>query len=208
MLGSRSGLVRLGHAVAFAVTTVAVTVVTHVAAGGTRPAPGLMAALVMGMSGPAVWLTARRRPVRLVAAVLAGVQFLLHGLLSVVESPGVACAVHGSGHLHGGASAMHCTTPTALVLDGHQHHGWLMLVGHAGATIALAWLLAHGQAAFWRLVDWVLWRIPRPGARLDDGDPGGVRHAPQAPHPRVGGSRHGSRAPPRDLLLTGGLAAA
>lgn len=202
-----SGTARLTRAAAFAAAVLASTIAVHVAAGGAVPAPGVVLAVGLGLGAPSAWLTARRRPARLTTTVLAAGQLSLHRVFSVLEGPTLACTGPGAGHVHAGT--VHCGGATELALGmAPQHHEWLMVAGHVGATLALAWLLAHGQEALWRLADWVRFRIPESAPRVNAGPACLVGYAPDAPHVRVGGRRHGSRAPPARMRVARGLAAA
>jgi hypothetical protein len=83
-------------------------------------------------------------------AVLGAEQLILHALLDS-SGPVVACAEPA---LHGGMVCLPVTGPAAVAV-GHPL-SLVMLAAHVLATVLIAWLLARGEAALWRLADRVL----------------------------------------------------
>lgn len=127
----------------------------HVIGGGTLPSLGVLAltALVLGLV--AVPLTGRRCRTGVLVAVLGVQQSLLHLLFTAVaEQRG--CEPSGlvaTAHQLGAACAMSMPMDMPMTAAGAS---WPMILAHAAATAATAWLLARGEAWLWRTAEQVV----------------------------------------------------
>ena len=134
----------------------------HTFGGGDLPAPGVLAvtAIVLGLL--AVPLTRRRCKTGLLLAVLGVQQTLLHllfssaaahptcepaGLQAAAHQLGAACGVHGPVLM-----SVQSTTP----MTDTATTSWAMIIAHALATVATAWLLGRGEAWLWRTAERVI----------------------------------------------------
>jgi len=131
----------------------------HIIGGGTLPSLGVLAltALVLGLV--AVPLTGRRCRTGVLVAVLGVQQSLLHLVLTAVaEQRG--CGPSGlvaTAHQLGAACAMNM--PMNMPMDMPMtaaRASWPMILAHAAATAATAWLLARGEAWLWRTAEQVV----------------------------------------------------
>jgi hypothetical protein len=134
----------------------------HTFGGGDLPAPGVLAvtAIVLGLL--AVPLTGRRCKTGLLLAVLGVQQTLLHLLFSsaaahpTCEPAGLQAAAHQLGaacDMHGGV-LMSVQSTTPMTAAGTT--SWAMIIAHALATVATAWLLGRGEAWLWRTAEQVI----------------------------------------------------
>ena len=134
----------------------------HTFGGGDLPAPGVLAvtAIVLGLL--AVPLTRRRCRTGLLLAVLGVQQTLLHLLFSsaaahpTCEPAGLQAAAHQLGAacgMHGAVlTSVQSTTP---MTDAGITSG-TMIIAHALATVATAWVLGRGEAWLWRTAERVI----------------------------------------------------
>ena len=123
----------------------------HTIGGGDLPGPGVLAVTAIVLGLVAVPLTGRRCRTGVLLAVLGVQQTLLHLLFSSAAadpvcqpSGGMDAAVHQLG----AACAMH----SAMPMTG-AGTSWTMIVAHAAATVATAWLLGRGEAWLWRTAE-------------------------------------------------------
>jgi len=131
----------------------------HTVGGGDLPAPGVLAmtAVVLGLL--AVPLTGRRCRTGVLLAVLGVQQTLLHLLFSsatahpTCEPSGLTGAAHQLAAACGmhGAVLMSVQSTTPMADSGTT--GWAMIMTHAVATVATAWLLGRGEAWLWRTAE-------------------------------------------------------
>ncbi|GAB2580225.1 hypothetical protein GCM10009593_18650 [Microlunatus antarcticus] len=93
--------------------------------------------------------------------LLAAEQVLLHLLFSAADTaamclPSAAAAGAHAGHAaHGAAATLDPGSAAGLQACAESHAmgaSWLMVGAHAAATLAVAWLLARGEAWWWRTV--------------------------------------------------------
>ena len=131
----------------------------HIIGGGTLPSLGVLAltALVLGLV--AVPLTGRRCRTGVLVAVLGVQQFLLHLVFTAVaEQRGCEpSGLDATAHQLGAACAM--TVPLDMPMDVPMTAAgasWPMILAHAAATAATAWLLARGEAWLWRTAEQVV----------------------------------------------------
>jgi len=135
----------------------------HIIGGGTLPSLGVLAltALVLGLV--AVPLTGRRCRTGVLVAVLGVQQFFLHLVFTAVaeqrgcEPSGLVAAAHQLG------AACTMTMPLNMPLNMPMDvpmtaagASWPMILAHAAATAATAWLLARGEAWLWRTAEQVV----------------------------------------------------
>jgi hypothetical protein len=127
----------------------------HIIGGGTLPSLGVLAltALVLGLV--AVPLTGRRCRTGVVVAVLGVQQSLLHLVFTAVaEQRGCEPSdLVATAHQLGAACAMDMPMGMPMTAAGAS---WPMILAHAAATAATAWLLARGEAWLWRTAEQVV----------------------------------------------------
>ena len=151
----------------------------HRVGGGGLPPTGvlLLCGFLLGLT--ALLLTTRRLGFPLLLAVLGGQQVLLHALFDTATATS-ACGPAAAGHhaLHG----LTCAPGPGMA----AMVSWPMLVAHAVATAATAWLLARGEATWWRLADRVVRAAASPTSEPTPNRPcrlvtPAVRRVPSAP---------------------------
>jgi hypothetical protein len=127
----------------------------HIIGGGTLPSLGVLAltALVLGLV--AVPLTGRRCRTGVLVAVLGVQQSLLHLVFTAVaEQRGCEPSdLVATAHQLGAACAMNMSMDMPMTAAGAS---WPMILAHAAATAATAWLLARGEAWLWRTAEQVV----------------------------------------------------
>jgi len=127
----------------------------HIIGGGTLPSLGVLAltALVLGLV--AVPLTRRRCRTGVLVAVLGVQQSLLHLVFTAVaEQRGCEPRdLLATAHQFGAACAMDMPMGMPMTAAGAS---WPMILAHAAATAATAWLLARGEAWLWRAAEQVV----------------------------------------------------
>ena len=127
----------------------------HIIGGGALPPLGVLAltALVLGLV--AVPLTGRRCRTGVLVAVLGVQQFLLHLVFTAVgEQRG--CEPSGlvdTTHQLGVGCALNMPMDIPMTAAGPS---WPMILAHAAATAATAWLLARGETWLWRTAEQVV----------------------------------------------------
>jgi len=181
------GWVRLARAGVLGGASLTLATAAHVLGGGVLPGTGLLAVAGMALALTAVSLTARQLRFGTLLAALGVEQLLLHLLFHASTTLGGCAPMVMPGH---------AMAPMNVCGDGTPATGgWSMLVGHAAAVAATAWLLSRGERWLWRVVD----RIHRCAAAR----PTRSRRTPQTPvvgislvHVRLSYLPSGSRAPP------------
>ena len=127
----------------------------HIIGGGTLPSLGVLAltALVLGLV--AVPLTGRRCRTGVLVAVLGVQQSLLHLVFTAVaEQRGCEPSdLVATAHQLGAACAMNMSMDMPMTA---AEASWPMILAHAAATAATAWLLARGEAWLWRTAEQVV----------------------------------------------------
>jgi hypothetical protein len=127
----------------------------HIIGGGTLPSLGVLAltALVLGLV--AVPLTGRRCRTGVLVAVLGVQQSLLHLVFTAVaEQRGCEPSdLVSTAHQLGAACAMDMPMGMPMPAAGAS---WPMILAHAAATAATAWLLARGEAWLWHTAEQVV----------------------------------------------------
>lgn len=220
MSSPASGSLRGLRVAVVAVAGTLLAAAAHAIAGGPLPSAGTvaMASLIPALGG--LWLSRRRRGWFSIAAVLGGVQVLLHAWLMSATATG-ACLVGGGGHVaHAAAAMVRCPagpgmagmspTPTGLSvplgpLTGRylSDGSLVMLLAHVVAVLLTAVVLAAGEHAVWQLMQWL-----RPALRVVRAEfpviPGQPRAVPVVAAPvarrrsvELGGP--GRRGPPAHL---------
>ena len=139
------GWARLARAGVFGGASLFLATAGHVVGGGTLPGAGLLALTAIGLALVSVTLTARRVRFAVLLVGLAVEQILLHLLFHAASTAVTCAAVVMPGHSMSGASV--CGGGSAST------GGWPMLVSHALAVLATAWLLARGERWLWRVAD-------------------------------------------------------
>lgn len=185
------GWARLARAGVLGGASLALAASGHVIGGGVLPGGGLLALLGIALALVAVSLTARRLRFGALVAMLAIEQIALH-LVFHAATAAVSCAVV--------AMPGHAMEPATICASGTVSvAGWPMLLGHALALVATAWLLARGERWLWRVVDRVHAYATAHPTRVRRPRP--VDHRPQlAPVVLLRWAPAGPRGPPHGLF--------
>lgn len=141
------GWARLARAGVFGGASLFLATAGHVLGGGTLPGAGLLALTAVGLALVAVTLTARRLRFGVLLTALGVEQLLLHLLLHASTAASTCAAVAMPGHGMGATAGTVCGAGSAGTA------GVPMLLGHALAVLATAWLLARGERWLWSAVD-------------------------------------------------------
>jgi hypothetical protein len=165
MTSPATGGGRALRAAALALAAVSLALAAHTSGGGERPGGLALLAAVVVLGCTATLATGRRiaRPTAVVG--LLGTQLGLHAWFALTS--GHACSVSGlvlGGH-HAVPSVAGCP-PATDATASHVASGGpaaVMLTAHLGAVVLTALLLAHGEAALWRLADLVHGPVRLPG---------------------------------------------
>jgi hypothetical protein len=151
------GLLRIARGGILGVCCGVLALLGHLVGGGAAPPlPALAACTVLVGSGLSV-LADRRRyfPHILGAAVTA--QIVFHVAFSLTARPGT-----GTAGVHAGLAG---------AAPGHHADDVSMVAGHLVAALAMAWLLAHGEAVLWAVFDlFGFVRLPVPSGAVDLGE--------------------------------------
>ena len=138
------GWARLARAGVFGGASLFLATAGHVVGGGTLPGAGLLALTAIGLALLSVSLTARRLRFGVLLAILGLEQLLLHLLFHASTTPATCASVIMPGH----------TMSTAVCGSGTSSAtSWPMVLGHALAVLATAWLLARGECWLWAVAD-------------------------------------------------------
>lgn len=182
------GWARLARAGVFGGASLFLATAGHVLGGGTLPGAGMLALTAVGLGLLAVTLTGRRLRFGVLVTALGVEQLLLHLLFHAASTATTCATLVMPGHTMGGGSSV-CGTGTASA------GGWSMLLGHALAVLATAWLLARGERWLWAVVDRIHRCTGSATARVRRPRPV-VVEAVDVFLVAVRGRRTGSRAPP------------
>jgi len=191
--GPLGGRVRVLRVVTLGGASMLLAAGAHLAAGGRLPSPAILAVTTFLVGLTAVTLTARRCRFGLLAIGLGAEQLILHEVFSAASMTWQPAVVHAAGG--------HTAATTGQLVVAHVPAGMvaspLMAASHLVATLATAWLLAHGEG-------W-LWGIGQRAVRAASAAPSPRRRRP--PQPRasarpvlIAGIRRGAvdaRGPPR-----------
>jgi hypothetical protein len=152
-----TGALRAVRAGLLGLVCVVLALAGHLAGGGHAPSPWGVVILALPMSALCLALTARRRGVGSIGAVVAGSQLVLHEALMWFQA-GTACTGPADVHAHlGHAAAVSGCGPMAGMASalpagaGGSRAAVLMVLGHALAAAVTTVVLAHGEALLWRL---------------------------------------------------------
>jgi len=131
----------------------------HTLGGGHLPGPGALAGTAMVLGLVATTATARRCRFPVLMAMLGSEQVLLHLWFTAALQTEAICVMGpagaGGGHSGHVMVADGCLSTSSPAADG-TGHGYGMWVAHAIAIILTAWLLARGEAWWWRTVDQIV----------------------------------------------------
>lgn len=156
---------RLLRTVSVGATVLGLAAGAHLLAGGTLPAPGIMAALLALHVLCTTIATRFKLTLPAMVALLGSSQVVLHQAFETLSHTATAAPGAAGLHQHGlsteaAAAAMLASMNTAAApgLD-HMGHagamsGW-MWAAHITATLAAAALLAYGESALWSLANWL-----------------------------------------------------
>lgn len=145
------GWVRLARAGILGSASLFLATAGHEIGGGALPGAGLLAVTGVALALVSVSLTTRRLRFVPLLAVLGVQQLLLHLLFHAATASSACATVAMPGHPMTSAAAS--TPVTACGPGAAATTGWSMLLGHALAVLATAWLLAHGERWLWRVVE-------------------------------------------------------
>ena len=146
------------RAIAFTAAMFALAAGAHALAGGSLPAPAIVAGLAALILAPVMILAKNRITAPVMAGLLGAGQLVLHEAFNALSvSTGLTPAP--GGHLHGTGQAP--PLAGAVMPEHAAAEGALMLLLHAAATLATALILARGEAAVWAMAAWL-----RPLARI------------------------------------------
>ena len=140
-------------------TSMTLATTAHVVGGGPVPPAGvlLVSGLLVGLV--AVTVTARRCRFRVLVALLAVEQVLLHWLFTAAAAmTGCNGVPHATAHHGGSLEAMGCAPAPGDGMGGVAlgTAAPAMWSAHAAAVLGTAWLLARGEAWLWRMADLVV----------------------------------------------------
>ena len=138
------GWARLARAGVFGGASLFLATAGHVVGGGTLPGAGLLALTAIGLALLSVTLTVRRLRFGVLLAALGLEQVLLHLLFHASTTAATCAAVAMPGHT---MSAAVCGSGSSTATS------WPMVLGHAAAVLATAWLLARGERWLWGVAD-------------------------------------------------------
>ena len=138
------GWARLARAGVFGGASLFLATAGHVVGGGTLPGAGLLALTAIGLALLSVTLTVRRLRFGVLLAALGLEQLLLHLLFHASTTAATCASVIMPGHT---MSTAVCGSGTSTAAS------WPMLLGHALAVLATAWLLARGERWLWAVAD-------------------------------------------------------
>ena len=195
-----AGWTRLLRIAVFAVASLLIAGLAHLAGGGRPPSAGLGLVLAALTGTVAAAVTARRCRLPLLAVVLSAEQVVLH-LLFAASGP-MDCASAAAmpvSHL----GVLSC--PDGAATATAHSESLLMLGAHTFATALTTWLLARGEAALWRLADRVVRAaLPLLAARWPARAPR-VRVLPPLPAARAASPHQPAapRGPPAGCTATG-----
>ena len=141
---------RAVRVVVLGATSLLLATSAHAVGGGALPAPGVLAVTAIVLGLVAVPVTGRRCRAGVLLIVLGVQQSLLHLLFtSAAAHPGCEpIGLASAGHQLGAACAMNGAMPMP-----NAGPSWAMILAHAAATVATAWLLARGEARLWRTAE-------------------------------------------------------
>ena len=164
-----TGATRIVRGLVCAIVCLLLGGLAHGMAEGRLPGPGAMLLAFGALATVGIGLADKQRGFVFITAVLGGTQLALHVWFAFVAAVGAAGAGHGQ----------HVTTPAAgsalasgqpLAHGGHHASTWLMVLGHALATLGSAACLAYAERVVWRLARMVapllLFLLARPGRTL------------------------------------------
>jgi len=158
-----TGSLRVLRAAMLGSVAFALSLSAHVVAGGQAPSMTICLALTMACGAVSMGLTSGRLGLPAITTTLGVFQLGLHYCLMWLAS---ASCVAGSPvgaapmRMHGGPAQMLTCAPMvagAMASTAHVSTG-LMLGAHAVATMATAWVLAHGERVLWLLVS-AVWTV-------------------------------------------------
>lgn len=143
------GWVRLARAGILGSASLFLATAGHVIGGGALPGAGLLALTGVALALISVSLASRRLRFGPLLAVLSVEQALLHLLFHAATAASACAVVAMPGH----AMTSPMTSVTGCSEGAAVTVGWPMLLGHALAVAATAWLLAYGEQWLWRVVE-------------------------------------------------------
>ncbi|GLY13597.1 hypothetical protein Kisp01_06130 [Kineosporia sp. NBRC 101677] len=197
------GKLRVLRAGVFSACAVSLAAAAHVLAGGAAPAPFLLLTLGLLLAPPAAVAAGRLRGAVPVGGTMIAVQAALHWLFGVFSGTAATCA-QMSAHLGhpGEPSSMVCHGgPMTMAEMGTSSP--LMTLAHLAAAGMLGLLLSRGENALWRMLSWILRKLPgrfRPFPATSRPRRAVARRAlPLSPDPLAGAV--GRRGPPRRIAI-------
>jgi hypothetical protein len=155
-----SGALRLARATGLGLSAFALSLMAHVAAGGSVPSPTASVVMLSATVWVSIFLTWRRLNRPTMVAAVGSSQVVLHQLFSLSTGAGTCMTmVHAhADHLTNGAVTLCSQGSPAMA-----HHGGssaLMTAAHVAAAVAIGLILARGEAALWFLAGLVWPGVP------------------------------------------------
>lgn len=149
----------------------------HGMAEGRLPGPGAMLLAFGALATVGIGLADKQRGFVFITAVLGGAQLALHVWFAVVAAVGAAdadAAAAGRGapghHVMAPAAGSALASGQHSMQGGHHTSMWLMVIGHALATLGSAACMAYAERVVWRLARMVApllsFLLARPGRIL------------------------------------------
>jgi hypothetical protein len=159
MVGAGVGALRALRALVFLAATLSLTAAGHVVGGGSVSVAALVGLVVVAW--PVALLgSRRRRDVRHLFPALVAGQLAGHAILQFLSGPATTGNGCSTQLAHHGTHVVECGEPLAAAMTGTAHAP-VMTGAHLLAALALAVVMAKGEAMLWRIVDLVAPTVPR-----------------------------------------------
>ncbi|GAB3243561.1 hypothetical protein GCM10027456_12140 [Kineosporia babensis] len=188
----------------FSACAVSLAALAHALAGGAAPSPFLLLALGLLLASPAAMAAGKLRGAVPVGATMIAVQYGLHSLFGLFDGAMGTTCTQMSTHLGhpGESSSLLCHDGAGTVMTAMPMSSPLMTLAHLGAAGVLGLLLSRGETALWRMLSWILPKLPGRLPTFLIVARQRRAQAPQVlplrPEPLVGAA--GRRGPPRPVL--------
>lgn len=201
------GKLRVLRAGVFSACAISLSAAAHVLAGGDAPAPLLLLALGLLLAPPAAVAAGRLRGPVSVGTTMVLVQAGLHSLFSLFTPAATTCTQMSTHLGHPGEpSSLVChdsaMTTGAMASMAMAPSSPLMTLAHLGAAALLGLLLSRGETALWRMLSWILPKLPSPfrAVPVTERPRRVATHRALRPRPEPLVGAVGRRGPPRRVL--------
>jgi hypothetical protein len=154
-----AGALRLARATGLGLSAFALSLMAHVAAGGSAPSATASLIAVSATVWVSIFLTGRRLNRPTLVATIGVSQVLLHQLFEATTGNGSCMTIiHAhADHLTNGAVTM--CSQGAPAMAHHAGPSLAMTLAHALAAVAIGLVLARGEAALWFLAGLIWPRV-------------------------------------------------